>query len=200
MHGNFIQAYIQVLALRPTNQYDSIYVFDNFWYSNSLVKRGEYRYLKRTINAKTKDLFEHDAFVALIHVADNHFALAYGEFGLKKISYLDSLPSTIGGTVLDNLLKFCADERENTQKLTIFPSRAKTVPFNASEWTRHVRGRGTIPIQTGTTDCGVYCALFADSLFTGHLDKDSFSQNDIAHARLHIARTVYRARIRNDTT
>ena len=200
MHGNFIQAYIQVLALRPTNQYDSIYVFDNFWYSNSLVKRGEYRYLKRTINAKTKDLFEHDAFVALIHVADNHFALAYGEFGLKKISYLDSLPSTIGGTVLDTLLTFCADERENTQKLTIFPSRAETVPFNTSEWTRHVRGRGTIPIQTGTTDCGVYCALFADYLFTGHLDKDSFSQNDIAHARLHIARTVYRARIRNDTT
>ena len=200
MHGNFIQAYIQVLTLRDSNQYASIYVFDNFWYSNSLVKNGDYRYQKRTINARTKDLFEHDAFVAVIHVANNHFALAYGDFESKQISYLDSLPSNIGDVVLDNILRFCADEWENAAKLAIFPSRADSVPFNASEWAKHVRGRGTIPMQTGTIDCGVYCALFADSLFAGNLDKNSFSQSDIAQARLHIARIVYRARIRNNTT
>ena len=130
MHGNFIQAYIQVLTLRATNQYGSTYVFDNFWYSDALVKNGDYRYQKRTINARTKDLFEHDAFVAVIHVANNHFALAYGEFESKKISYMDSIPSGIGGVVLDNILKFCADEWGNAKKLAIFPSRANCVPFN----------------------------------------------------------------------
>ena len=85
MHGNFIQAYIQALTLRNTNKYACTYVFDNFWCSSSLAKLGVNCYPERTINTRTKDLFEHDAFVALIHVNDNHFALAFGEFRSTKI-------------------------------------------------------------------------------------------------------------------
>ena len=93
--------------------------------------------------------------------------------------------------MLDNLLTFCADEWGNAKKLGMIPSRANSVPFNASEWAKHVRGRGSIPVQTGTTDCGVYCALFADYLFAGHLDNNLFSQNDIAHASITQATYVY---------
>ncbi|TYJ44854.1 hypothetical protein E1A91_A02G013700v1 [Gossypium mustelinum] len=112
-----------------------------------------------------------------------HWVLFYVNTKEKKISWLDSNPST---RIMSN----------NVEKQTILQwFTTFLLPefgyYDANEWPFLVRT--DIPVQKNWVDCGVFVMKYGDCLTHG--DFFPFTQNDMVHFRRRIFLDIYRGRL-----
>ena len=160
--------------------YPNVWGMNSFFYPT--LRDGGHEAVKRW--TKNIDLFENELIIIPIHLGE-HWALVIVEFRQKSISYYDSMGEP-NPRCLDAIQQYIAQESliKKHKKIDFTDWKIESVP--------------DIPQQNNSSDCGVFCCVFAEYLCAGKTL--NFSSEDMPYFRKKIMEEILSCQIQNDST
>jgi sentrin-specific protease 1 len=166
LNDESINLYMKMIQKRADDAGVELLCLNSFFYG-FLTKDG---YKKVARWSKKKDLFAGEMRVMFPVHLGNHWCLGVINFRDKRLEYYDSLFGA-NPECMQAMREYVNGEHMDKKKR----------PFDWSGWGTDVINPSKLPRQENGSDCGVFAAMFAESLSRGEFP--SFSQAEMGKLR-----------------
>ncbi|KAK8779323.1 hypothetical protein V5799_019338 [Amblyomma americanum] len=178
LNDNVVNVYLAMIAERSEKRGGPrVYAFSTFFFTK--LYRCGYEGVRRW--TRGADLFDYDILLMPLHFADaSHWCLAVVDFRKSDMAIYDSLgPSEKHAESIDALAHYLQQE-----------SRLRGRDLDWAGWRFYPR---TVPLQTNSSDCGVFMCRYAECL-----TRDApilFKQRHIPYLRRRIVYEILHRRL-----
>ena len=166
----------------PRVRFMSSFFYARLFANNPAQGCYVYDYTRVRRWTKKFDVFGLDMLVIPINQHNMHWTLGVVNLRDKRVEHYDSFGGSQSGQILDNLLKWVADERENKKGDSLDIESWEKVPMT-----------GKMPQQNNCDDCGVFVCKFADFITRGA--EVTFEARHMRYFRARIAHEIMMQRV-----
>ncbi len=166
----------------PKVRFMSSFFYSRLFEMNRAQGCQVYDYTRVRRWTKKFDVFDLDMLVIPINQHNVHWTLGVVNFRDKRVEHYDSFGGSGSDDILENLLRWVADERENKKGDELDVDVWEKVPMTSK-----------MPQQNNSDDCGVFVCKFADFITRGA--EVTFEARHMKYFRARIAHEIMMQRV-----